>query len=169
MIVNLKFIIPYLCLDKHFQHQNNDQADEEEKTREEIIGEALRKFYLVSYTYVGPFFKSIKTPGLTSSTLTIHVRRCSTLFIYALTLFDVFYPCFAVVDVNYPCSKLFDDNTAQIFDDNVAQNFRRQHCPKFSTETSLKNSIHVFVEKFKIWVMLSSKNSNFDPFCRRKT
>ncbi len=36
-------------------------------------------------------------PGLTSSTLIIHVRRCSMLFIHASTLFDVIYPCFEVV------------------------------------------------------------------------
>ena len=112
-------------------------------------------------------------PGLTSSTLTIHVRPCSKLFIHASTLFDVIYPCFAVVDVNYPCSTLFDDNMAQIFDDNMAQIFDDSMAQIFDDnmaqifdDNMAQNFRRKHRSKFR-W-LLSSKYLNLDPCCRRK-
>ena len=78
-------------------------------------------------------------PGLTSSTLTIHVRRYSTLFTHASTLFD--------------------DNMAQIFDDNMAKNFDHRQIPHTWT--------HNFVAFFKFRSIMSSKKSNFGPCYRR--
>ena len=48
-------------------------------------------------------FKALVTRLMTSSTVSIHVRRYPTLIIHALAFFDFNYPCFDVVDVNYPC------------------------------------------------------------------
>ncbi len=128
---------------------------------------------------------------MTISTLTIHVRRFSTVFIRASTLFDdnvaqnfdnnmaqIFDDNMAQ-NFDNNMAQIFDDNMAQIFDENMAQFFDNNVAQFFDDnmaqifDDKMAQNLHQFSGPFvigKIFIfrsLMTSEKSNFDP-CHRQ-